>query len=77
MDPQLAFLTGLKKFKARMRDKQSKMETAEKTGLMKNIITLVPINPSKHVCHENHLKEGLKLGADARSSPRQAKLTDA
>ena len=60
MEPQFAFLIGLKKFKAKINDKQSKIPTAEKIGLMKNIITVVPINPIKQVCHEKYLKAGLK-----------------
>ena len=66
---------------------------------MKNIMTVVPINPIKHVCQEKYLKAGLKsreknwfqknacldlnhcntyrkLGADAKSSPKHARLTD-
>ena len=51
---------GLKKFKAKIKDKHSKIPTAEKIGLMKNIMTVVPINPIKHVCQEKYLKAGLK-----------------
>lgn len=51
------------------------METDAKSGLMKNIMTEVPISPTKEVCHEKYLNEGLKLGAEARSNPRQARLT--
>ena len=77
MDPQFAFRTGLNTFKARINDRQSKILTAEKMGLIKNIITDVPINPRKLVCQEKYLKAGLKLGAAAKSRPKQAKLTDA
>ena len=73
----MALRTGLNTFKANIREKQSKILTAEKMGLMKNIITVVPINPNKLVCQEKNLNLGLKLGAAAKSKPRQAKLTDA
>ena len=73
IEPQLAFLIGLKKFKAKIKDKHSKILTAEKIGLMKNIIIVVPISPIKQVCHEKYLKDGLKFGAEAKSNPRHAK----
>ena len=60
-----------------MSDKHNSILTAEKIGLIKNIIRLVPMRPTRLVCHEKNLNDGLKLGADAKSSPRQAKLTAA
>ena len=73
----MALRTGLNIFKAKTSEKQSKILTAEKMGLMKNIITVVPINPNRLVCQEKNLKVGLKLGAAAKSNPRHAKLTEA
>ena len=74
----MAFFTeGLKKFNAKMMDRHSKIPTAEKTGLMKNIIIVVPVKPKRHECQEKTLKAGLKFGAEAKSRPKQAKFTDA
>ena len=67
--------TGLKKFKAKIKEKQSKMLTAENMGLIKNIIVEVPTRPIKQVCHEKNLKDGLKLGADAKCNPKHARFT--
>ena len=73
----MALRTGLNTFKASIKEKQSKILTAEKIGLIKNIITVVPMSPNKLVCQEKNLNLGLKFGAAAKSRPRQAKLTDA
>ena len=35
-------------------------------------MTVVPTRPEKDVCQEKYLNEGRKLGAEARSRPRQA-----
>ena len=75
MEPQLAFLAGEKKLRARMRERQRRMETAAKRGEMKNIIEEVPRSPTREVCQEKYLNTGLKFGAEARSRPRQARLT--
>ena len=73
----MAFLIGEKKFRARIRLRHRSMLTALNMGLIKNIITVVPISPIRQVCQEKNLNEGLKLGADARSRPRHARLTAA
>ena len=75
MEPQFAFLAGEKKLRAKMRERQSRMETAAKRGEMKNIMVEVPMRPTRLVCQEKYENVGLKFGADARSSPRQARLT--
>ena len=54
MEPQLAFLVGEKKLRARMRERQSRMETAAKRGEMKNIMVEVPMSPTKLVCQEKY-----------------------
>ena len=51
------------------------MLTAENMGLIKNIIVEVPTRPIKQVCHEKNLKDGLKLGADAKCNPKHARFT--
>jgi hypothetical protein len=61
IEPQLAFRTGLKKFKAKISDRHSRILTAENIGLIKNIIMLVPIKPTRLVCHEKNLNEGLEI----------------
>jgi hypothetical protein len=35
---------------------------------------VVAKNPARDVCQEKYLKDGLKLGADAKSSPKQERL---
>ena len=60
MEPQLEFLAGERKFKARMRERQSRIATAANIGEIKNIMIDVPINPTRLVCHEKYLKVGLK-----------------
>jgi hypothetical protein len=35
-------------------------------------MTVVPTSPVSDVCHEKYLNEGRKLGADAKSRPKQA-----
>ena len=60
MDPQFACLAGEKKLSARIKERQSRMATAAKSGEMKNIMTEVPIKPTRLVCQEKYLKDGLK-----------------
>ena len=50
---------GERKLSAKTSEQQRRTETAEKRGLMKNIITVVPVRPTKLVCHEKYLNEGL------------------
>ena len=45
---------------AKTSEQQRRTETAEKRGLMKNIITVVPVRPTRLVCHEKYLNEGLQ-----------------
>ena len=45
----MAFLAGEKKFKARMRERHSNIATAANMGEMRNIITVVPVNPTRLV----------------------------
>ena len=52
MEPQFAFLAGEKKLRARIRERQRRIETAAKSGEMKNIMVEVPMRPTKLVCHE-------------------------
>lgn len=75
MDPQLAFLRGEKILRARIRERHRSMETAANSGDMRNIMVDVPISPTRLVCHEKYKNVGLKFGAEARSRPRQARLT--
>ena len=58
-----------------MSDKQRRMDTAANIGEMKNIMVEVPISPTKLVCQEKYENDGLKFGAEAKSSPKQARLT--
>ena len=51
---------GERKLSANTREQQRRTETAEKRGLMKNIITVVPVSPTRLVCHEKYLNEGLE-----------------
>ncbi len=60
MEPQLEFLAGERKFKARMRDRQSRIAIAANNGEIKNIMIDVPINPTRLVCQEKYLNAGLK-----------------
>ena len=55
----MALRAGEKKLRARMRERQRRMATAANTGEMRNIITLVPVSPTRLVCHEKYLKLGL------------------
>ena len=75
MEPQLDALAGEKMFRARVKERQSRRATAAKRGEVKNIMADVPIKPTRLVGQEKYLKVGLKLGAEARSRPRQARLT--
>ena len=50
---------GERKLSAKTSEQQRRTETAEKRGLMKNIITVVPVRPTRLVCHEKYLNEGL------------------
>jgi hypothetical protein len=77
MEPQLDFRAGEKKLRARMRERQRRMDTAANRGEMKNIMVEVPTRPTRLVCQEKYLKVGRKFGAEARSSPIQARLTQA
>ena len=45
---------------AKTREQQRRTETAEKRGLMKNIMTVVPVRPTRLVCHEKYLNDGLR-----------------
>ena len=60
MDPQFAFLAGENILRARMRERQSRMATAANTGDTKNIMMVVPSRPTRLVCHEKYLNEGLE-----------------
>ena len=51
---------GERKLSAKTREQQRRTETAEKRGLMKNIMTVVPISPTRLVCHEKYLNDGLR-----------------
>ena len=53
------FLMGERKLSANTREQQRRTETAEKRGLMKNIMTVVPLRPTRLVCHEKYLNDGL------------------
>ena len=53
------FLMGERKLSAKTREQQRRTETAEKRGLMKNIMTVVPARPTRLVCHEKYLNDGL------------------
>ena len=77
MEPQFSFLTGEKTLSPNTRLKQSSKLTAEKMGLMRNIMAVVPTKPSRLVSQEKGLKVGLKFGAEARYNPKQAMLTEA
>ena len=54
------FLSGERKLRAKTREQQRRTETAEKRGLTKNIMTVVPVSPTRLVCHEKYLKDGLR-----------------
>ena len=60
MDPQLELLAGEKKLSPRMMERQRRMASAANIGDTKNIITDVPANPIRLVCHEKYLNDGLK-----------------
>ena len=45
-------------------------------GEMRTIMEVVPMRPMRLVCQEKKWNVGLKLGAEARSRPRHARLTD-
>ena len=60
MDPQLACLAGEKKLSARIRERHNRIATAANSGEMRNIMTEVPMSPTKLVCQEKYLKDGLK-----------------
>ena len=58
---------GERKLRAKTREQQRRTETAEKRGLMKNIMTVVPARPTRLVCHEKYLNDGLHKGERERS----------
>ena len=60
------FLMGERKLSANTREQQRRTETAEKRGLMKNIMTVVPARPTRLVCHEKYLNDGLQKGETER-----------
>ena len=61
MEPQFACLAGEKKLRARTRDRHNNMATAANIGEIRNIITVVPVRPTRLVCHEKYLNDGLNL----------------
>ena len=52
MEPQLASLRGEKRWRARVRERQSRMEMEANSGEMRNIMAEVPSSPTRLVCHE-------------------------
>ena len=48
----MASFSGEKRFRERMRERQRRMETAAKSGEMRNIMAEVPTSPTRLVCHE-------------------------
>ena len=63
--------------RARMRERQSRMETAASMGEMRSIMVEVPASPTRLEGHQKYLKVGRKLGAEARWRPRVARFTEA
>ena len=57
----MAFLAGDRKLRARMRERQSKIATAANIGEIRNIMIEVPNNPTRLVCQEKYLKDGLVI----------------
>ena len=52
MDPQFVFLSGEKRLRERISERQRRIETAANRGEMRNIMVAVPTRPTRLVCHE-------------------------
>ena len=48
----MASLRGEKRWRARVRERQSRMEMEANSGEMRNIMAEVPTSPTRLVCHE-------------------------